>query len=52
MRAIYNSFYYPIKCDSTGRRVELPKPINKNKIAYIINLECEYETLNGALKTF
>jgi hypothetical protein len=51
-RAIYNSIYYPIKHDSTGRRVELPNPINKNKLAYIINLECSYRTLSGALKTF
>jgi hypothetical protein len=32
--------------------MELPNPINKNKIAYIINLECEYTTLSGATKTF
>ena len=51
-RAIYNSIYYPIKHDSTGRRVELPNPINKNKLAYILNLECNYRTLSGALKTF
>jgi len=51
-RSIYNSIYYPIKHDSTGRRVELSNPINKNKIAYILNLECDYRTLSGALKTF
>lgn len=49
--AIKHGLYFPIYHGSDNRRVELENPINKNKIVYILNLECTYETFSGGVRT-
>lgn len=49
--SIYQSLYLPIYHGSNKRRMELPNPINKNKIVYVLNIECSYITVTGAPRT-
>jgi hypothetical protein len=49
--AIKHGLYFPIYHGSDNRRVELENPINKNKIVYVLNLECTYETFSGGVRT-
>lgn len=51
MGAIKNGLYYPIHHSTDNRRVELPNPINKNQLVYVLNVECEYETDTDAVRT-
>lgn len=51
MRSIKNSLYYPVYHGSDNRRKELPNPINKNKTVYVLNVECEYTTVTGSIRT-